>query len=246
MGPMGARTEILFFWGRVGMKQQRKFQILGFSFLWLFTIGLADVAAFQLGPQTPENRIKSMERPERVAELKPDQVISRLKLKPGDIVADIGAGAGAFAIPMAKAIAPNGTLYAVEIEQDFLDFINERVRKEDVGNIRTVLGEFNDPKLPVKDVDVAFFHRVLHHIERRAAYLDTLARYLKPTGRIAVIDKGPEDVDEGDWMWLKREDVDSWMAAIGFYPIGKYVVFADKWFVVYQRPFAGSELMKDD
>ena len=228
------------------MTKRETLRLFGFVLLLSGGFGLTDASAFQLGPQPAEKRIKSMERPERISELKPDQVIARLKLKPGDIVADIGAGAGGFAIPMARAIAPNGTLYAVEVEQDFLDFINERARKEDVGNIRTVLGEFNDPKLPVKDVDVAFFHRVLHHIERRAAYLDTLARYLKPTGRIAVIDKGPEDVDEGDWMWLKREDVDSWMAAIGFYPIGKYVVYTDKWFVVYQRPFAGSELMKED
>ena len=184
------------------MTTQKKLRILFSALLGLLAIGLADAAAFQLAPQTPEERIKRMEMPERVSDLKPDQVIAKLKLKPGDVVADIGAGSGAYSIPMARAIAPNGTLYAVEIEQGFLDFINERARKENVGNIRTVLGEFNDPKLPVRDVEVAFFHRVLHHIERRAAYLDTLARYLKPEGRIAVIEKSPEEVKD----WMRSEE----------------------------------------
>ena len=172
-----------------------------------------------------------------------DEVIARLKLKPGDIVADIGSGSGSFSIPMAKAIAPNGTLYAVDIGQKMLDYVAEQAKKAGVSNLRTVLGEYDDPKLPVKDVDVAFFHRVLHMIEHRQAYLNDTAKYLTPDGRVVVIDKNPEDSPDR-WMWLKQSDVDTWMAAIGFYPAEKFGVYDDKYFVSYQRPYGNSVLLK--
>ncbi len=100
-------------------------------------------------------------------------------------------------------------------------------------------GSFNDPKLPVKDVDVVFFNRVLHEIERRAAYLDTVARYLKPGGSIVIIDKPTAD----DWMRMRRSDVDTWMAGIGFYPVDDFSLYKDKYFVVYQRPYPPSRLL---
>jgi ubiquinone/menaquinone biosynthesis C-methylase UbiE len=143
---------------------------------------------------------------------------------------------------MAKAIAPKGTLYAVDIDQKLLDYIRARAEKAGVTNLRTVMGEFDDPKLPVKTVDVAFFHRVLHMIEHRQAYLDNVAKYLKPDGRIMIIDQNPED--SSDWMWLKQSDLDTWMAAIGFYPAQHFGLYDDRYFVVYQRPYGNSVLLK--
>ena len=88
---------------------------------------------------------------------------------------------------LAQAVAPTGTLLAVDIDQGLLDHIAQRAREEKVTNIQPVLGEFEDPNLPTP-VDVAFFHDVLHHIEKRQAYLKTLATYVKPDGRVVVID----------------------------------------------------------
>jgi ubiquinone/menaquinone biosynthesis C-methylase UbiE len=159
------------------------------------------------------------------------------------IVADIGSGSGSFSIPMAKAIAPDGILYAVDIDQAMLDHVAQRAKEAGVTNIRTVLGEYDDPKLPVKNVDVAFFHRVLHMIEHRQAYLNSTAKYLKPDGRIVVIDKNRVDSPDS-WMWLNQSDVDTWMAAIGFYPAQHFAVFDDRYFVAYQRPYGKSVLLK--
>ena len=225
------------------MKKQRRLGILCFALLWLLGIGLADAFALQLAQRPAKEYIERMDRPQRVAGLKIDEVIAKLKLKPGDVIADIGSGSGAFSIPMARAIAPKGTLFAVDIDQAMIDFVGERAKKEGLGNVRTVLGEYDDPKLPVRDVDVAFFHRVLHMIEHRQAYLNAVAKYLKPDGRIVLIEKEPED--SSNWMWLKRSDVDSWMAAIGFYPAERFGVFDDKWFVAYQRPYGNSVLLED-
>ena len=226
------------------MTKQSKFQILWFAFLCLFGFGLTDASAFQLQQRPAKDYIERMERPGRVAGLRIDEVIEKLQLKPGDVVADIGSGSGAFSIPMARAIGPNGTLYAVDIDQAMIDFVGDRAKKEGVGNVRIVLGEYADPKLPVRDLDVAFFHRVLHMIELRQAYVNAVAKYLKPDGRIVIIEKEPEE--SGNWMWLRRSDVDSWMAAIGFYPAERFGVFDDKWFVSYQRPYGNSVLLNRD
>jgi len=196
--------------------------------------------AFQLAQQPAEKYIAAMDRPDRV--LKIDEVVARLALKPGDIVADVGSGSGVYSIPMAKAIAPNGILYAVDIDQAMLDHVAARAKEAGVTNLRTVLGEYDDPKLPVKNVDVAYFQRTLHMIEHRQAYLNATAKYLKPDGRVVVIDKNHEDSQ--DWMWLNQSDVDTWMAAISFYPAQHFAVFDDRYFVVYQRPYGNSVLLK--
>lgn len=226
------------------MTKQIKFQILWIAVLGLFGIGLTDASAFQLQQRPAKDYLERMDRPGRVAGLKIDEVIEKLQLKPGDIVADVGSGSGAFSIPMARAIGPNGTLYAVDIDQDMIDFVGDRAEKAGLENVRTVLGEYADPKLPVRNLDVAFFHRVLHMIELRQAYVNAVAKYLKPDGRIVIIEKEPEE--SSNWMWLRRSDVDSWMAAIGFYPAERFGVFDDKWFVSYQRPYGNSVLLDRD
>src|SRR5215469_17049587 len=109
------------------------------------------LASAQLAQSPADKYIAAMDRPDRV--LKIDEVIEKLKLKPGDIVADIGSGSGVYSIPMAKAIAPNGILYAVDIDQKMLDYVAGRAEKAGVTNLRTVLGEYDNPKLPVKNVD---------------------------------------------------------------------------------------------
>jgi precorrin-6B methylase 2 len=208
---------------------------------FLLLSGLAATNAFAQLQQLPADKyVQRMDDPSR--NLKVPEVIAKLRLKPGDIVADIGSGSGAFSIPMAKAIAPNGVLYAVDIDRKMLDFVAERARKSGVTNLRTVLGVNDDPKLPVKNLDVAFFHRVLHMIEHRQAYLNSTATYMKPDGRIVVIDKNPEQSPES-WMWLRQSDVDTWMAAIAFYPAEKFDIFDDRYFVSYQRPYGNSVLL---
>jgi ubiquinone/menaquinone biosynthesis C-methylase UbiE len=208
----------------------------------LFGFGLKTASA-QLAQLPAKEYIDRMDRVDRVSDLKTDEVIAKLGLKPGDIVADIGAGPGLFSIPMAKAVAPNGIVYAEDIDKDLLAYIDQTAKKEGVTNIRTVLGVYDDPKLPVHNVDVAFFHRVLHMIEHRQLFLNDTAPYLKPDGRIVIIDKNPEQSPKS-WMWIKQSDVDTWMAALSFYVVGNYGAYPDKYFVVYQRPYGNSLLLK--
>jgi ubiquinone/menaquinone biosynthesis C-methylase UbiE len=205
----------------------------------LALVGAVDASA-QLGSRETKEWIQNLDRPERIAGLKIDEVLAVLKLKPGDNVADIGSGTGAFSLPFAKAVAPSGKVYAVDIDPGLLDYIAQKAKKENVANIQTVKGEFSDPKLPNHDVDLAFFHDVLHHIQNRQAYLKALGTYIKPTGRIALIEMNRDDPKtphrNSPEMLLSKDEVKNWMAAAGFYPGEEYDVYGNpKWFIVYIR-----------
>jgi 2-polyprenyl-3-methyl-5-hydroxy-6-metoxy-1,4-benzoquinol methylase len=214
--------------------------------LCLVAVGIVVVvtraeAPAQLGSRETKEWIERLERPERISGLKVDQVLSLLKLKPGDKVADIGAGTGAFSLPFARTVAPSGKVYAVDIDAGLLDYIAQKTEKEKVKNIQTVKGEFSDPKLPARDIDLAFFHDVLHHVEKRQAYLKALASYMKPSGRIALIEMNPDDPNSphrrhGADMLLDKDQVKKWMADVRFYPAEEFDLFGKaKWFIIYAR-----------
>jgi ubiquinone/menaquinone biosynthesis C-methylase UbiE len=223
------------------MKRYSGLLITVFGLICTLGFGVRTASA-QLAQLPTKEYIDRMDAEGRAGDLKVDEVIAKLGLKPGDTVADIGAGTGLFSIPFAKAVAPNGIVYAEDIDQGLLDYVADRAKKAGVTNIRTVLGAYDDPRLPAK-VDVGFFHRVLHMIEHRQLFVNNTAPYLKPDGRFVIIDKNPEQ-SPNSWMWLKQSDVDTWMAALSFYPVSNYNVYPDKYFAVYQRPYGNSILLK--
>jgi ubiquinone/menaquinone biosynthesis C-methylase UbiE len=198
---------------------------------------IPSVANGQLASRPAEEWRKTLDQPTRVDGLKIDEIIARLALKPGLIVADLGAGTGLFSVPMAKAVAAGGRVYAVEIDKGFLPIIETKAKESSLSNVRTVLGEFTDPKLPAQDVDVAFMHDVLHHVENRAGYIKAAARYIKQNGRFAVIDYRPEQSPHRDQpdLIVSEEQVTAWMKAAGFNRVEKVELFPDKYFVVFSR-----------
>ena len=194
--------------------------------------------------------IQRLERPERIPGLKTKEVIACLKLKPGDVIADIGAGTGAFTIPFAKAVAPSGKAYAVDLWQGLLDFINEKAKKENLTNLQTILAKPENPNLPKNRVDVAFFHDVFHNTNDRQAYLKVLAASLKRGGRIAIVEQEFDDPIAKKWDLpedrITKEQVKTWMGKVGFHLIDEFDIFEgknnpqgtgmpDRWFVVYGR-----------
>ena len=203
--------------------------------LTLATVPLA--SGPQLGSRPADEWIARLERPERVAGLRVPEIIAKLGLKSGDVVADIGAGAGVFSWPLARAVAP-ATVYAVEVDQRFIDHLQQRAAAQQLTNVRTVLGKFEDPLLPEK-VDLAFFHDVLHHIEKREPYLQKVASYLKPSGRIAVVelDATKPDASHRDQPELQvtKEELDKWMKSAGLRRLEEISMFEDKWFVIYGK-----------
>jgi len=199
-------------------------------------LALSTTAFAQLGARTTEEWLKTLDSKNRVARLKVGEAVAALQLKPGSVIADIGAGSGVFTIPLAKAVAP-GRVYAVDIEQGLVDHITKKAKEQKADNVQGVLGKFTDPNLPAHDVDLAFIYDVLHHIENRAEYLKNLAPYLKATGRIAVIDFYPELGPHKNDLKLQvtKDQTKAWMAAVGLKPVAEHKLYDDKWFVVYGR-----------
>ena len=195
------------------------------------------LSAGQLASRPAEEWTKVLDAANRVASLRIDDIVSRLQLKPGDVVADLGAGSGLFDVQLAKAVSPGGTVYAVDIDEGFFPDIKKRAAESGLTNVTTVLGKFTDPNLPTKNVDVAFFHDVLHHIEDRAAYLKSLGPYLKPSGRVVIIDyeagQGPHGKQPE--LQVTREQLAPWMTAAGFVQRDDIKLFADRYYLVFAK-----------
>ena len=205
-------------------------------FIWI--AAAATAAAGQLASRPAPEWIARLERPERIASLKIDYIVLKLDLRPGQVVADIGAGPGVISLPMAKAVAPNGKVYAVDIDQAFIDHIRMRAKEQGIANVTPILGTVTDPSLPAADVDVALFHDVLHHIKDRAEYLKSTAKYVKPGGRIAIVELDPKTGshrNEPD-LQITKDQAKAWLAADGFKPVQEFDGLTEnKWFVVYAR-----------
>ena len=200
-------------------------------------------ATAQLASRPADDWIKVLDSPERLADLKVDRVVAALALRPGDVVADLGAGSGPFVGALGKAVTPGGRVYAVEVDEAFFPHIEAKAQAAGASNVRTVLGEFTDPKLPAADVDVAFLHDVLHHIADRPAYLKNLLKYLEPDARIAIVDYNPADSPHrgDDTLQVSRQQAAGWFSALGFMPVTEVQLSPDKWFVIYGRQPSASK-----
>ena len=118
----------------------------------------------------------------------PDKVIAALQIREGAQIADLGAGGGYFTFYLAKAAGSNGKVYAVDIDKGTNELIAERAKKDGVDNVTTILAKSNDPLLPQSGVDLIFTSNTYHHFDNRVVYFSNLRKYLKPGGRIAIID----------------------------------------------------------
>jgi arsenite methyltransferase len=125
----------------------------------------------------------------------PQKVLESLDLRPGAIVADLGAGGGYFTFRLAEAVGADGRVYAVDIDRDMNDLIAERAKKEGASNVETVLARPDDAQLPATGVDLIFTVNTYHHIDNRVTYFSNLRKSLRPKGRIAII-----DFDRRAWM----------------------------------------------
>jgi arsenite methyltransferase len=130
---------------------------------------------------------RHMNDPSRDAWQKPKQVVEKLGIKPGARVADLGAGGGYFTWYLAAAVGPQGKVYAVEIDDTALGIIEKEMKSRGVTNVVPVRAEPGDAKLP-EPVDLVFSCDTYHHMEDRVAYFRSLARYLKPDGKVAILD----------------------------------------------------------
>jgi precorrin-6B methylase 2 len=134
-----------------------------------------------------------LERPEREREEQPTKLMQTLKLKEGDVVADIGAGSGYFTFRLAKEVGAKGKVVAVEIQQEMLDIIAKKMKQTNVKNIDLVLGKEDDPKLAPESVDMILMVDVYHEFEFPYEMTVAMVKALKPGGRLVFVEYRLED-----------------------------------------------------
>lgn len=115
-------------------------------------------------------------------------IIQALRLRPGQVVADIGAGTGFLAVMMARGVLPGGRVYAVDIAKNFVDGTVRRARDKGLGNVIGVVNDQRSVRLPDNSIDLAFTSDTYHHFEYPESTLRSIHRALRPGGEFVVID----------------------------------------------------------
>jgi len=129
-----------------------------------------------------------LERPSREEEEKPYDVLKVMMLKNGDVVADIGCGTGYYGRKIAKQVAPDGKVYGVDIQPEFIEMLKEYCEKEGITNVIPILGDEDDPKLPKGELDWMILTDVYHEFQQAEAMLAKMREALKPDGRVLLLE----------------------------------------------------------
>ena len=134
-----------------------------------------------------------LERAEREQEEAPSKAIDALDLKPGMVVADVGAGSGYYTSRISKRLGPSGRVYATDIQPGMIELLNRRVAGEGLTNVTTILGTMEDPKLPPRSIDLAIMVDVYHELQQPQLFLQRLKETFKPGGRLVLLEFRKED-----------------------------------------------------
>ena len=178
-----------------------------------------------------------LERRERLITETPDEVVRQMRLKPTDVVADIGAGTGYFTFRLSKVV-PQGKVFAVDIQPEMLAIIDQRKASLGAGNVAAVLGTEMDTKLPTNAVDVALLVDAYHEFSYPREMMESIVRSLKPGGRVVQVEYRAEDPDV-PIKRLHKMSVDQArkeMAAVGLVWKETKSFLPQQHFLVYEKP----------
>ena len=134
-----------------------------------------------------------LERPERSKEERPELLLAELQLKPGLVVADIGAGSGYYSRRMSEVVGKTGKVYAVDVQPQMVQMLSAIAREERYSNVKPILSTVDDVKLPAGSVDLAIMVDVYHELEFPLEVLQSIVRSLKPGGRVVFVEYRAED-----------------------------------------------------
>jgi len=135
-----------------------------------------------------ERFAKHFDDPARDAWQQPELVVKHLQAAPGQTVADIGAGTGYFIPYLAEAVGPTGHVLALDVEPNMIEHIKRRARETGLQNVKATQVAEDDPALPEGSVDRVLIVNTWHHISKRPSYAAKLAKALKPTGSLLIVD----------------------------------------------------------
>jgi SAM-dependent methyltransferase len=132
-------------------------------------------------------------RDTREAEEQPEQMLDALKIKPGETVADVGAGAGYTSLRLSRRVGPTGTVLATDVQPQMLQMLQANAKQAGVTNIKSIRATQADPRLPEGQVDLALMVDVYHEASDPEALIQGLKKALKPGGRLVLVEFRGED-----------------------------------------------------
>lgn len=128
------------------------------------------------------------------------EIFALMAVAPGGAVADVGAGSGFFTVRLADAVGDAGLVYAVDISERVLRDLRERIERDGRGNVKVVVGDTDDPRLPETSVDAVLINNAYHEMDAHQAMLGHLWTALRPGGRLVIVDQidgSRRDADRG-------------------------------------------------
>lgn len=184
-----------------------------------------------------EFKLKMLNKEASSPKNKPAKIIKSLNIKRGMVIGDIGSGGGYFSSKFSTKVGEQGQVYAIDVNQKFLNFIGESIRKSKIKNVKTVLADVNGPDLPDNSVNLFFLRNVFHHLPKPAEYFKNIEKILEDNGKIAIIDyKKKKFSFAGLFGHYTPENVlIDIMSEVGFYPIEKHDFLPDQLFVIFQK-----------
>jgi SAM-dependent methyltransferase len=156
--------------------------------------------------------------PGRDQRLQIDRVMDILGIGPGKNVADVGAGSGWFTVRAARRVTDSGKVYAIDINPEAIRYIDQRLQKEQLHNVVTILGKEDDPKLPAGEIDAVLLLKTYHEVAKPVALLRNLRPALRPGAKVGIIDRNGNGENHG----VRRSVVLKEAAEAGYELSGSY------------------------
>jgi ubiquinone/menaquinone biosynthesis C-methylase UbiE len=176
-----------------------------------------------------------LEDPQRDVYQKPHEVLTALAIKPGEVIADVGAGSGYFTFRLGHHVGDKGKIYAVDVSPDMILHLNRRIRELKATNVSSILADPDDPLLPEMSVNRFFFANSWHHIENQTKYLSLIKKILKPGGEVIMIDFHKKELPVGPPMQMKiaRDDLVNQMEKNSFRITKEHTFLPYQYFLVF-------------
>lgn len=170
--------------------------------LFVFSQGAAQAPTVSAGQQRKTSEpytgdLTIFDSPGRDERLQISRVMDILGIAPGKSVADIGAGSGWFTVRVARRVGEGGMVYAVDINPEAIQYIENRVKDEHLANAKTILSQPDDPQLPADSVDAVLLLKTYHEVARPVVLLRNLRAALHPGAKVGIIDRNGNGENHG-------------------------------------------------
>lgn len=189
-----------------------------------------------------QRMLSRLERETREVYSLRDAIVEASGIGSGEVVADVGAGTGAFMDELVEAVGDDGHLYAVEISIRFVEYLRERANEAGHDNVTTVFSSYTSATLPTASVDRIITIDTYHHFDDYEAMLASMRDALVPGGEMIVVDFDRVEGKSREWILSHVRDSKatfrSEIEAAGFEFVEEVEIdgMVDNFFHRYRRP----------